>query len=143
LSCAQDAELVSLRISEHDPRLLALSDVDSRGPQREQTIDLAILIHGAEVKVKTILDHLRLRHPNEEESGKLLRRWPNLTHVGSFVNDDPLERPLPPASQHRRISSVDVRLFPLETHVFILQMGEEWATLHFEHATPHHITAQE
>jgi hypothetical protein len=47
----KDAELVALRIGEHDPRLLPLTDVRRSGTQRQQTVYLDRLVIRAEVRV--------------------------------------------------------------------------------------------
>lgn len=56
------------------------------------------VVIGPEVKVEPVLNSLRLRDPYEQDPGQLVRRRSNLTHVGRFVNDDPPECLLPPAS---------------------------------------------
>ncbi len=113
---SKNAELVSLRIGENDPRPLALSNVDSNSAQREQTIDFIIPIVGAEVEVQPVLYRLCLRNPNEQKSGKLVRGRPDLHYVGRFANDHPFKCPLPPASQQHRIAGVNIRLLPFESH---------------------------
>ncbi len=55
---AEHAELVSFWIGENDPRPLTLSNVDLRSAQREQAIDLKVLVVGAEVEVEPVLDRL-------------------------------------------------------------------------------------
>ena len=47
----QDAELVALRIGQHHPRRLALTDVDARRAQRLRARHLGGLVFGAEVDV--------------------------------------------------------------------------------------------
>src|SRR5438045_4378413 len=51
----QHAELVALGVGEHDPGLLALSDVDPLRAEADEALDLRITIIRAEVKVQPIL----------------------------------------------------------------------------------------
>jgi hypothetical protein len=81
------------------PRAATLSDVDPLGPQRQQPVDLLDLVDGSKVQVESILGRLRFRYPHEQESGQPLRRRPYLEHVEPFVDDDPPEGLLPPASK--------------------------------------------
>lgn len=56
MSSAEDAEFISLRISEHDPRLITgLSDVGVSCTEGQQPINLSALINRAEVEVQPIL----------------------------------------------------------------------------------------
>jgi hypothetical protein len=97
------AELIALRIGEHNPRLLALSHVCSRRAQRKQPFDLNVSVVWPEVEVQAILDHLRLRDGDEEESRQTIRRGSNLELVGVVVDDDPAERLPPPSPEAARI----------------------------------------
>ena len=49
----QHAELVALRVSENLPGLLALTDVDSGGPELECSVDLfsVAVVHWTEIEV--------------------------------------------------------------------------------------------
>src|SRR5207248_10608510 len=57
----EHAELIALRIGEHDPRLLTLSHVRSRRAECKQPLDLGVSVIWPEVEGQAILDRLRLR----------------------------------------------------------------------------------
>lgn len=63
----QNAELVVFRISQHDPTLPALTDVDSPGAEIDQPLDLLVLAHvdRHDVKMEPILRDLVLRDPDD------------------------------------------------------------------------------
>lgn len=67
------AELVALRVRKNDPGLLALSYVGSRGPHREQSLDLGVSVVRSKVVVQAILRRLRLRDRHEQQSRKPIR----------------------------------------------------------------------
>jgi alpha-L-fucosidase len=69
---AQQAELVALRVREHDPRLLPLADVDRCGTEREPAGELGVLVgprRRAHVEVQAVLGRLGLGHGDDEERG--------------------------------------------------------------------------
>ena len=115
------AELVSLRVGENNPRLLALPDVRSRGAKRNQPFDLNVSVVWPEVEVQPILDRLRLRDGDEEESRQTIHSGSNLELVGVVVDDHPAERFPPPPPEAARISCTDDCLFPLEAHESIVE----------------------
>ena len=118
---SEHTELVALRIGEHDPRLLALSDVRSRRAERKQPLDLDVSVVWPEVEVQPILDRLRLRDLDEEESRQAIRSGSNLELVGIVVDDHPAERLPPPPPEAARMPCIDDCLFPLEAHESIVE----------------------
>jgi hypothetical protein len=57
----QNAELVALRVGEYNPRLLPLSDIDTRRAQAEEALDFGVLIIGSEIDVQSVLHRRALR----------------------------------------------------------------------------------
>ena len=113
---AEHAELVALRVSKDDPRLLGLTNVRPRGAKREKSSDLRISVVGSEVEVKPVLRLLALRNRNEQEAGKAIHSWPDLELFRVVVDHDPPERLSPPPPQCERVECVDDRLLPLQAH---------------------------
>jgi hypothetical protein len=114
-------ELIALGIGEHNPRPLALSDVRSRGAERKQPLDLNVSVVWPEVEVQPILNRLRLREGDEEESRQTIRSGSNLELVGVVADDYPAERLLPPPPEAARIPCIDDCLLPLEAHEAIVE----------------------
>lgn len=71
--------------------------------------------------MQPILDRLRLRDGDEEESRQTIRRGSNLELIGVVVDDDPVERLPPPPSEAARIPCIDDCLLPLEAHESIVE----------------------
>ncbi len=118
-------ELIALGIGEHDPRRpLALSDVRSRGAERKQPFDLNVSVVWPEVEVQPILDRLRLRDGDEEESRQTIRSGSNLELVGVVVEDYPAERLPPPPPEAARVPCIDDCLLPREAHESIVEAAE-------------------
>jgi hypothetical protein len=113
---AEHAKLIPLRVGEHDPWLLALSDVNSSSAQGKQTVDLLILILRAKVEVEPILARLPIKNPDKQKPRKPVRRRTDLEYLDRLVDDHPPQRPSPPASQRHRILRVNAYLFPFKTH---------------------------
>ena len=69
---AEQAELIALRVGEHDPRNVTLADVDPARAQREQALELFGLVdtRRTDVEVKAILDGLRLWNGSEDQQGR-------------------------------------------------------------------------
>ena len=117
-------ELIAFGIGEHNPRPLALSDVRSRGAERKQPFDLNVSVVWPEVEVQPILDRLRLRDGEEEESRQTIRSGSNLELVGVVVDDYPAERLPPPPPEAARVPCIDDCLLPLEAHESIVEAAE-------------------
>ena len=59
----QHAELMAIGIGHHHPADVALTDVDARRAEGDQTVDLRLLVavdRGSEVEVQAVLPGLRL-----------------------------------------------------------------------------------
>src|SRR4051812_8723953 len=67
---AKQAELVALRVGEHDPGLLALPDVDPCSTEAEQAIQLFGLLHAdrIDVEVNAVLDRFLFGDRLEQQS---------------------------------------------------------------------------
>jgi hypothetical protein len=115
-SGAEHAELVALGIGQHDPRLLALPDVDVTGSQADEAIDLVTLVLRAEIEVQAVLCPLRLGDRLEEQAGDGVGRRPDLELVGLVVHDDPAEGLSPPTAERDGVERIDDCLLPLEAH---------------------------
>jgi len=59
------AELVALGIGEDDPGHIALTEIDARRPQAEQSLDLRVAVAGPKVRVEPILHRFRRGHVHE------------------------------------------------------------------------------
>ena len=117
------AELVAFRVHEHGPGLLALSDVRSRGSQREQPLDLGVSIVRSEVEVQAVLRRLRLGDRHEQEPRKSIRGGSDLELVWVVVHDDPAERVSPPEPEGTRVVRIHDGLLPLEAHEPIVEIS--------------------
>src|SRR5437660_3618787 len=113
---SEDAELIALGIGQHNPRLLALSHVRSRGPERKQPFDLNVPVLWPEVEVQPILRRLQLRNGHEEESRKTISRGSNLELVGVGVDNHPAQRVPPPTAEGAWVPRIHDRLLPFEAH---------------------------
>ena len=80
-----------------------MADVDPRGSEVEQAVDLFGVVVRPEVEVKAVLGRLGLVDRNEEQSGKPVGRRSDLELLRVVVHDHPAERFPPPASQARGI----------------------------------------
>jgi hypothetical protein len=119
------AELVTFRVGEHDPRLLSLPNVRSRGAKHQKSFDLHISVVGPEVEMKPVLRLLALGDGNEQEARKAIRGWSDLELVRVVVDDHPPESVSPPAPKYKRVSCIDNRLLPLEGHDAIVDTTRE------------------
>ena len=68
-SGTEDAELVALGIGHDHPADLALTDVGPARSERDEALDLGVLVVGAQVEVDAILHRLPLRHLRKRMSG--------------------------------------------------------------------------
>jgi hypothetical protein len=116
VSRSKNAELVTLRVAQNDPCLVALADVSVCGPEAHKPFDLGVLIVWAEVKVKPVLARLGLWCRNEQNSRKAIFARSYLEFVGRVVNYHPAQRHLPPSTQRHWIFRFDVYLLPFEAH---------------------------
>src|SRR5262249_44486594 len=112
----EDTKLVAFRISEDDPRLLALADVGAGGPEAKEAIHRGVPVVGPEVEVQTVLECLRFRNTSKQKSGQSVRCGPNLELLLIVVDDDPLQSGRPPASEPHRVGGVHDDLLPLQRH---------------------------
>jgi hypothetical protein len=116
-SSAEDAEFISLGISEHDPRLITgLPDVGMSCTEGQKPVDLGSLISSAEVEVKPILDHLLIRGQPEQQTWQLVGRRADLELVLSLIDYDPSQCRRPPPPQSHGIVCIDEDLFPDKRH---------------------------
>jgi len=109
-------ELVALRISQHHPRNVPLFDVNPVCAEGDESRDLGILIVGAKVEMRAVLDLFVFVDRFEDESREPICLWPNLELGRIGVDDDPAERLVPPPTERHWISSVDDDLLPLKAH---------------------------
>lgn len=121
---SEDAELIALRIVQHNPGLLALPDVRSRGPQRKQPFDLNVSVVWPEVEVQPILHRLRLRDRDEEEPRQTIRSRSDLELVWVIVDNHPAQRVTPPPAEGAWVTRIHDRLLPLEAHASILETAQ-------------------
>ena len=119
----QDAELVSLRVSQHNPRDVALPDIYARGAEVEQSPDLEGLIRRTKVQVQAILVHAFIRHRDEENPGRYVSGRTDLELGVLIARDDPIQRLGPPLPECTGIMRVDDYLLPRKTHNTILSAG--------------------
>jgi hypothetical protein len=119
------AELVAFRVSEHDPRLLSLPNICSRGAKHEKAFDLQILVVGPEVEVKPVLGLLTVGDMGEQEPGKAICGWSDLELVRVVVDDHPPEGFSPPVPEYHRVPCIDNRLLPFEAHDAIVETTRE------------------
>ena len=71
----QHAELVALRVLEHDPGLVTgLPDVRVPGPEGQEAGDLRPLVVGAEIQVEAVLAVLGVRGAPEQKAGGAAQR---------------------------------------------------------------------
>jgi hypothetical protein len=112
----QHAELVALRVGEHYPGLLALSDVDPLRAEADEALDLRVTVIWAEVKVQPVLHYLSLRDSDEQQPRAPIGHRTDLELLGIVVHDHPAERVQPPAAEGSGIARVDDDLFPLDAH---------------------------
>ncbi len=115
-SRSEYAELISLRVLEHSPRLLALSNVRSCGSEREQSVNLGVSVVWAKVEVQSILGGLLLRDWHEQESRETIRSRSDLELFRIVVDNDPTERLSPPTPKCAGVARLDDRLLPLKGH---------------------------
>jgi hypothetical protein len=118
---SEDTELIALGIGQHNPRLLALPDVRSRGPQRKQPFDLNVSVVWPEVEVQPILHRLRVRDRDEEEPGQTISSRSDLELVWVVIDNHPAQRLPPPTAEGAWVSRIHDRLLPLEAHASILE----------------------
>lgn len=103
------AELVVLRIGEHDPPHLALADVGVAGAEREQTFDLGVLVVGIQVDVQTILLELRVVDRNKADPGIGVITFRNQHLLLILVEHAVPEDFGPEAGERARVVCVDRR----------------------------------
>ena len=114
------AELVALRIQEHNPGLLALAHVSMCRSQSDQATHLSVAIVRSEVEVQSVLVQLRLGNRDKEQTGRALGACSNLELVRIVIDNDPIECVTPPTTQRGGISRINDRLLPLETRAWIV-----------------------
>ena len=115
-SRSEYAELIAFGVLKHNPGLLPLPNVRSRGSEREQSVDLRISVVWAKVEVQPILDGLLLWNRHEQETRETIRSWPDLELIRIVVDDNPIKRRSPPSPKGAGVACFDDRLFPLEGH---------------------------
>ena len=115
-SRCKDAELVALRIGEHDPRLLPLTDVHPVGTQRQQAVHLGRLVIRAEVQVQTVLGYLRVTYRHEDQAWKSVGSGPDFVLVVGLERHHPAQSVGPPPSQCGRLCRVHNDLLPFKAH---------------------------
>jgi hypothetical protein len=68
LQRAEHAELVVLRVGQHDPRHVGgLSDRRPRRAESDQALDLGVLVLEAQVEMEPVLSGGRVRHAQEQQ----------------------------------------------------------------------------
>jgi hypothetical protein len=122
-SWSQDAEFVSLRVREHNPRLLALTNVDLAGAESQHALELGILVVGAEVQVQAILAGFRFRRRHEEYPRHPIGGGSNLILVVGFEYHYPAQGVGPPPTEFGRSRRVDNHLLPLKAHSPTIRSG--------------------
>ena len=115
-SAAEDAELVALRVRQHDPRGVTLSDVDASCAVSDQPSYFGVLVIGPEVEVESALGLLGLIEADEVQSRRAVRLRADLELVSRGVDHDPPQRVGPPLPQGDRVVRVDDDLFPCQAH---------------------------
>src|SRR6185312_4570738 len=117
----EHAELIALRVGQHHPGRIALPHVNAARTHRNQPIHLDRLIVGYKIQVQTILDRLRLGHVPEIQRGARATRITNLYRDVAVIHNLPVQRLGPPASERRKIVTVDGHFFPSECHGAMLR----------------------
>jgi hypothetical protein len=74
----ENAELVALRIGQNHPRNVALSNVNTRRSERDESPNLGGLIVRTKIDMETILALLRLVDSQEQDPWKPIWLWLNL-----------------------------------------------------------------
>src|SRR5918995_1269547 len=118
-SAAEQTELVVLRVGEHDPRLVALSDIGATGAAAQQPFELFALITAdrPEVEVESVLHRLGFGHGLEQQREVLLVLRPDLDRpVVVGVDHVPIQHVHPEVGQRDRISTVDDDRSKQRTH---------------------------
>jgi hypothetical protein len=110
------AELVALRIREHDPGLLPLTNVRMPSAEAEEALDFGLLVVRPKVQVKTVLAALAFCYGFEDQSGEPVCSGPYFELIRCVVHHDPSERVGPPPAQHHRIHGVHDDLLPFKAH---------------------------
>jgi hypothetical protein len=113
---AEYAELVTLWISQHDPRLVALAYVRPGRSQREHPLNLSVPIVRSEVQMESVLNHLWLTNAAEQQTRESVCCWSNFKLFRIVIHHNPTKCLLPPAPESSRISRVNDRLFPVQAH---------------------------
>jgi hypothetical protein len=124
----EHAELVSLGVGEHNPRLLALPDVHSGGTQPTESLYFGVSVVWPEVEVQPILDRLLRGDTHEQEPRKTISSWSDLELLGVVVDDNPAERLSPPVAERAWVSCVNDHLLPLEAHDSIVETARSGGT---------------
>src|SRR5690349_20570755 len=114
---SEDAELVALRVGQHDPRhVVALTHVDVPGSHVDQPLDLRVAVVRIEVDVQPVLAEFRVvdLHEHEHRVDLAGRRDDDLFLV--LEGDVVVEHLGPPAPQPPRVEGVDDDGMPPAPH---------------------------
>ena len=120
----QDAELVALRVGQHDPGNDTLTDVDASCAEVDESLDLELLIVRSKVEMKPVLGR-RLGGTDwqEDDPREVFRFRLDLELVRIIVDDGPSERSRPPSTERNWVNGVDDHLLPSKAHLRTLREG--------------------
>ena len=107
---SEHVELVPLRIGEYHPVNCSLSDVDSPGPEPDQSLDFSRLVVGIDVNVQSVLADLRIRDWHEADSRVRMRVASNDDFILGLIEDGQLKSGCPKSPQRGRVMRIDDQL---------------------------------
>ncbi len=122
--CAEDAELIALRVGQHDPGNDALTDLDALCAEVDESLNLELLIVRSKVEMKPVFGR-RLGGTDwqEDDPREVFRFALDLELVRVVVDDGPSECSGPPLTERNWVDGVDDYLLPSKAHRRILREG--------------------
>ena len=115
-SAAKDAELVTFRICQYNPRLITLANINTLCAMSHQTSHLGALVIRPEVEVLSALSLLALIKPDEVQPRQATRLRADLELLSRGVDHNPTKSLGPPLPQGHRIYRVNNHLLPFQGH---------------------------
>ena len=112
----EEAELVALRVGEHDPKLFALADIHAVSSHSQEAVDFSGLVVRVEIQMQAALGDLGVKHRHKGQAWQPVRSGPDRVLVLGLSHDRPAESVRPPSPQHNGVRRVDDDVLPLKTH---------------------------
>lgn len=113
---AEDTELVTFGVGQHNPRLITLANINTLRAMSHQTSHLGVLVIRPEVEMQSALNLLALIKPDEVQPRQAIRFRADLELLIRGVDHDPPKSLGPPLPQGHRIYRVNNYLFPFQGH---------------------------